>query len=94
MGLMGNAGQANYAASKGGVIALTKSVAKELASRGVTCNAIAPGFIETDMTAKLPEKLKAEYVAQIPAKRVGQPQEVAQLALFLLRRRFLYHRAP
>ena len=83
MGLMGNAGQANYAASKGGVIALTKSVAKELASRGVTCNAIAPGFIETDMTAKLPEKLKAEYVAQIPAKRVGQPQEVAQLALFL-----------
>lgn len=83
MGLMGNAGQANYAASKGGVIALTKSVAKELASRGVTCNAIAPGFIETDMTAKLPEKLKTEYVAQIPAKRVGQPQEVAQLVLFL-----------
>ena len=83
MGLMGNAGQANYAASKGGIIALTKSVAKELASRGVTCNAIAPGFIETDMTAKLPEKLKAEYTAQIPVKRVGQPQEVAQLALFL-----------
>lgn len=83
MGLMGNAGQANYAASKGGVIALTKSVAKELASRGVTCNAVAPGFIETDMTAKLSEKLKEEYVAQIPARRVGQPQEVAQLVLFL-----------
>ncbi len=83
MGIMGNAGQANYAASKGGIIALTKSVAKELAARGVTANAIAPGFIETDMTSKLSDKLKEEYVAHIPAKRVGKPEEVAQLVLFL-----------
>lgn len=83
MGIMGNAGQANYAASKAGVIGLTKSVAKELASRGITCNAIAPGFIETDMTDKLPEKLKNEYVNQIPLKRTGSPEEVAALAAFL-----------
>ncbi len=82
-GLSGNAGQANYAASKAGVIGLTKSVAKELAKRGVLCNAVAPGFIDTDMTGVLPEKVK-EFARQIiPLQRMGKPEEVAQVVAFL-----------
>lgn len=82
-GLMGNAGQANYASAKAGIIGLTKSVAKELAGRGITCNAIAPGFIETDMTAILVDKVKESAVLKIPLKRMGKPEEVAKLAGFL-----------
>lgn len=84
IGLTGNAGQANYAASKAGIIALTKSVAKELGSRGVTSNAIAPGFIATDMTADLPEKVQAAMLAQIPLKRLGEGKDVAGVVKFLL----------
>ncbi len=80
-GLMGNAGQVNYSASKAGIIGLTKSVAKELASRGVTCNAIAPGFVATDMTTAFADNEKV--LETIPMKRFAQPEEVAQLALFL-----------
>ena len=82
-GIAGNAGQANYAASKAGLIGLTKTVAKELASRNVTCNAIAPGFIETDMTAALADSLTEQVQAGIPLKRLGKAEEVAALALFL-----------
>jgi len=82
-GMMGNAGQANYSAAKAGLIGLTKTVAKESAARGITCNAIAPGFIETDMTEKLPEAVKEGAVAQIPVRRMGKPEEVAALAAFL-----------
>lgn len=84
VGIAGNAGQANYAASKAGIIGLTKSVAKELASRGVTANAIAPGLIETDMTDKLSDKVKAEMLGQIPLKRLGQPADVAAAVAFLV----------
>ncbi len=84
IGLTGNAGQANYAASKAGIIALTKSVAKELGSRGVTSNAVAPGFIATDMTADLPEKVRAGMLAQIPLKRFGEGKDVAGVVKFLL----------
>jgi len=83
IGVMGNAAQANYAASKGGVIALTKSTAKELASRNIRCNAIAPGFIETEMTAVLDQKVIDEYAKAIPLKRMGKPDDVANLCLFL-----------
>lgn len=83
VGLRGNAGQTAYAASKAGVIGLTKSLAKELASRGVTANAIAPGYIETDMTAALPEAARQAMVQQIPAQRPGKPEEVARAAAFL-----------
>lgn len=83
VGLIGNVGQANYAASKGGVIALTKAVAKELAPRGIHVNAIAPGFIETAMTDKLSEDVKKAMLQQIPMKRFGQVQEVAKLVKFL-----------
>ena len=83
VGLMGNAAQANYAAAKAGLIGLTKSTAKELASRGVTCNAIAPGYIRSDMTDALPEKAKEAIVSQIPMKHTGLPQDVANLAVFL-----------
>ena len=83
VGVAGNAGQANYAASKAGVIGLTKAAAKELASRGVTVNAIAPGFIETDMTQVLPEKVKEASVAQIPLGKFGKPEQVAAAAAFL-----------
>ena len=84
IGLSGNAGQANYAASKAGVIALTKSVAKELGSRSVTANAIAPGFIATDMTADLSDKVKADMLSQIPLKRLGEGKDVAGVVKFLL----------
>jgi len=83
IGIMGNAGQANYAASKGGLIAFTKTVAKELASRNVRANAIAPGFIQTDMTAKLTEVVKSEMLKHIPLGKLGSPADVANLALFL-----------
>lgn len=84
IGIMGNAGQANYAASKGGIIAFTKSIAKELASRNINVNAIAPGFIETEMTKKLPENLREEMLKFIPLKRFGKPVDVANVALFLV----------
>jgi 3-oxoacyl-[acyl-carrier protein] reductase len=80
---MGNAGQANYTAAKAGVIGLTKTAARELAPRNITVNAIAPGFIETDMTAVLPEDVKEKLKAQIPLSRFGQPDDVAELAVFL-----------
>lgn len=80
-GVMGNAGQANYSASKAGVIGLTKAVARELASKGVTCNAVAPGFIRTDMTQGFDET--DPLVASIPLKRMGQPEEVAEAVAFL-----------
>ena len=83
IGLVGNAGQANYAASKAGLIGLTKSIAKEFASRGVTCNAIAPGFIATDMTGVLDEKLKESILKQVPLGALGQPEDVAEAALYL-----------
>jgi 3-oxoacyl-[acyl-carrier protein] reductase len=83
VGVMGNAGQANYVASKAGLIGLTKSVARELASRNITVNAVAPGFIETEMTAALPEKVRAEMQAQIPLNRFGAPEEVAQAVVYL-----------
>ena len=83
VGINGNAGQANYAASKAGIIAFTKSVAKELGSRGVRANAIAPGFILTDMTKALSEETLQSFVSMIPMKRGGTPEEVAKVALFL-----------
>ena len=83
VGLMGNAGQANYAASKAGLIGFTKSIAKELASRGITCNAIAPGFIETDMTAALNDAQREAIMDQIPLKRLGQVNDIAQAAVYL-----------
>ncbi|MFO0837337.1 MAG: 3-oxoacyl-[acyl-carrier-protein] reductase [Phycisphaerae bacterium] len=82
-GIAGNAGQANYAAAKAGLIGLTKSVAKELGKRGVTCNAVAPGFVETDMTEVLPEKLKEGLKPLIPLQRFGTPAEVAAVVTFL-----------
>ncbi|MEM7101502.1 MAG: 3-oxoacyl-[acyl-carrier-protein] reductase [Bacteroidota bacterium] len=83
VGVSGNAGQSNYAASKAGIIGFTKSIAKEIGSRGIRCNAIAPGFIETDMTDDLPEDVKKAYLANIPMKRLGRGEEVADTALFL-----------
>lgn len=82
-GLMGNPGQANYSAAKAGLIGLTKTVAKELAGRSVTCNAIAPGFIKTDMTDKLSDKVKQEGIQAVPLRRMGTPDDVANLAVFL-----------
>lgn len=83
VGISGNAGQVNYAASKAGVIGMTKSAAKELASRGITVNAIAPGFIETDMTSVLSEKVKEETMKQIPLGRLGHAEDIAASAAFL-----------
>lgn len=83
MGIMGNPGQANYSASKGGVIALTKTTAKELGSRGVNVNAIAPGFIQTAMTEELSETIRQTIADQIPLKKLGTPDDVAKLVLFL-----------
>jgi 3-oxoacyl-[acyl-carrier protein] reductase len=84
IGVMGNAGQSNYAASKGGLIAFTKSTAKEFASRNITCNAIAPGFIETAMTAKLSDEVKQNYAKGIPLGRMGSVDDVANAVLFLV----------
>lgn len=82
-GVLGNAGQANYSASKAGVIGLTKSAARELASRGICVNAVAPGYVETDMTRALPEQVKAQMLSQIPLGRAASPQEIADVVLFL-----------
>ncbi len=84
VGVMGNVGQANYAASKAGLIGFTKSVAREVAGRNITVNAIAPGYIETEMTASLPDKVKEAFMAQIPLGRAGQPEDVAQVVKFLV----------
>ena len=83
VGQMGNAGQSLYAASKAGIIGFTKTVAREVATRGITVNAVAPGFIETDMTAELPEKLREEFVKKIPLGRFGTCAEVAEMIVFL-----------
>ena len=83
VGVMGNAGQANYVASKAGLIGLTKTTARELAPRGITVNAVAPGFIDTPMTAGLPEKVKKAMLAQIPMGRIGQSEDVAEMVAFL-----------
>ena len=83
-GILGTAGQANYASSKAGIIALTKSMARELGSRNITVNAVAPGFILTEMTEKLPENVKEGYIAQIPLKRAGTPEDVADGVGFLI----------
>ncbi|MBV8265273.1 MAG: 3-oxoacyl-ACP reductase FabG, partial [Planctomycetaceae bacterium] len=82
-GLMGNPGQANYSASKAGIIGFTQTVARELASRGITVNAVAPGFITTDMTDVLPEKIKAEVKERVPVRRLGSPDDVADLVCYL-----------
>jgi len=83
VGVNGNAGQANYAASKAGMIGFTKSVAQEIGSRNIRCNAIAPGFIETEMTEKLSEEVRKEWAQQIPLRRGGKPEDVARTAVFL-----------
>ncbi|SIR06890.1 3-oxoacyl-[acyl-carrier-protein] reductase [Paenibacillus macquariensis] len=83
VGVLGNAGQANYVAAKAGVIGLTKSSARELASRGITVNCVAPGFIESDMTKELSEDLRSKYIADIPLARLGEPEEVAKVVAFL-----------
>jgi 3-oxoacyl-[acyl-carrier protein] reductase len=83
VGESGNAGQANYAASKAGLIGLTKSLAQELASRNITVNAVAPGFVETDMTASLSDELKAKITESVPLRRIGRPEEIAAAVRFL-----------
>jgi 3-oxoacyl-[acyl-carrier protein] reductase len=83
VGVSGNAGQSNYSASKAGLIGFTKSIAQELGSRNIRCNAIAPGFIETDMTAKLPEDVRKAWAEQIPLRRGGKPEDVAKACVFL-----------
>ncbi len=83
VGIHGNAGQCNYAASKAGLIALAKSIAQELGSRGIRANSIAPGFIITEMTAQLPEEVRAEWVKKIPLRRGGTPEDIANIATFL-----------
>ncbi|MEI6873133.1 MAG: SDR family oxidoreductase, partial [Verrucomicrobiota bacterium] len=82
-GLMGNAGQANYAASKAGVLGLSKTIARELATRGITCNVVAPGFISTDMTDVLPEKVKEAVVRQIPMGTFGKPEHIVGAVAYL-----------
>ena len=83
VGLGGNAGQSNYSASKAGLIGFTKSIAMELGSRNIRCNAIAPGFIETEMTEKLPDDVRKEWIKTIPLRRSGKPEDVAKIAVFL-----------
>jgi len=83
VGVEGNSGQSNYSASKSGIIGFTKSIAQELGSRNIRCNAIAPGFIETEMTAKIPQEYREKWIQDIPLKRAGTPDDVANLALFL-----------
>ncbi len=83
VGIVGNAGQSNYAAAKAGLIGFTKSMAKELAKRGINVNAVAPGFIQTDMTSVLPENVKEEFLKSIPLMRIGKPEDIAKTVLFL-----------
>src|SRR5690606_14368004 len=83
VGVLGNAGQANYVAAKAGVIGLTKSTARELASRNITVNAVAPGYIETDMTDKLPQEMQQQLMQQIPLSRLGKPEDIAKVVRFL-----------
>jgi 3-oxoacyl-[acyl-carrier protein] reductase len=83
VGLIGNAGQTNYSASKAGILGFTKSIAREVAARGVTVNAVAPGFIDTEMTASLPDKAKEAFLEQIPLKRIGRPEDVAEAVYWL-----------
>ncbi len=83
VGLVGNAGQANYAASKAGIIGFTKSVAREVAQRGITVNAVAPGYVETELTGGLPEGVKEQILARVPTARFGEPEEVAEVVAFL-----------
>lgn len=89
-GVRGNAGQINYCAAKAGMLGMTKCLAKELASRGVTVNAVAPGYIDTDMTAVLPEKVKETVLAQIPLRRIGRPDDIAEAVAFLASDRAAY----
>ena len=89
VGVTGNAGQANYAASKAGIIGLTKSVAKEIGSRGITVNAIAPGYIDTDMTQALPEKIRNEWEKQIPVRRFGTVEDIAEACVFLAEAKYV-----
>lgn len=89
VGVIGNAGQVNYSASKAGIIGMTKSIAREVASRSITCNAIAPGFIETDMTAILKEDVVKQMTAQIPMKKLGQVEDIAQTAVFLAKSQYI-----
>lgn len=89
VGLVGNIGQANYAASKAGLLGLTKSVAREIANRGIRVNAIAPGFIESDMTDAIPDKMKEAMISQVPMKRIGTADEVAGVTLFLAQQEYI-----
>ena len=89
VGVTGNAGQANYAASKAGIIGLTKSVAKEIGSRGITVNAVAPGYIDTDMTQALPEKIRNEWEKQIPVRRFGTVEDIAEACVFLAEAKYV-----
>ena len=89
VGVTGNAGQANYAASKAGIIGLTKSVAKEIGSRGITVNAVAPGYIDTDMTQALPEKIRNEWEKQIPVRRFGTVEDIAEACVFLAETKYV-----
>jgi 3-oxoacyl-[acyl-carrier protein] reductase len=90
VGVIGNAGQANYSASKAGLIGLTKTAAKELASRGITVNAVAPGFVETAMTDGLTERVKEALLAQVPLRRMGQSEDIAEAVAFLASSRASY----
>jgi 3-oxoacyl-[acyl-carrier protein] reductase len=90
VGLLGNAGQANYAASKAGIIGFTKSVAREVASRGITANAVAPGYVETELTGVLPESIKEQIMGQVPMGRLGEPEEIAEVVAFLAGDRAAY----
>ena len=90
VGLLGNAGQANYAASKAGIIGFTKSVAREVAGRGITANAVAPGYVETELTGSLPESIKEQILGQVPVGRFGELEEVAEVVAFLASDRAAY----